>query len=95
MFVESDFAKSRVFDLRGNRTGFCGGADGAGDEPWLVRIVICKFIGSTPSTRCRGDVQIVNEIGQVEIGHANFGSTEGVGLDDIRACREELAVNVR
>ncbi len=92
--VERRAAVAGVVDVAGDRELLVGRADRAGDEPRLVGRPLVHLVDGAPGQRHGGQVQLADVVRQAELGHGDAGRAERVGLDDVGAGFQILAVDL-
>ncbi len=91
--IEGDRAYRRVVDVRRDRQRPVGRPDRAGHEPGLLRRARRVLVGRGPGEPRGGDVDLVHERLQAVVALGDGVRVERVGLDDVGARLEVLAVN--
>src|SRR5690606_39189520 len=81
--VIGDGAIAGVVDVRAQRQGAVGRADGAGDEAGLVRLFFSPAVGDLARDAGAFIVQVIDRVLQTVIGLGDGGRGEGVGLRNI------------
>jgi hypothetical protein len=90
--VEADVAEARVVHVRRQGRGAGGGAQHAGHETRPVRGAV--FVGHFPRQLGGCEVDLVHQRLHAVVGHGNAVGVEGVGLQDVGACGQVLAVDL-
>ena len=91
--IEARVAKSRVVDVRGERGGAAGRAEGARDEALNTRG--CRnLVGDRASQPRRSLVQFADQGGHSVVGLRHRRGIERIGRDDVRSDQQIGAVNV-
>lgn len=89
--VEVDVAGARVVDVRGDRGGAGGRAQGAGD---VARALVGgDHVGGAAGQARRLEVELVGQRLEAVVGQRDGVGVEGVGLDQVGAGLEVLAVD--
>ena len=86
--VERHRAIRRLVDARRDAQRPVGRADGAGDEPRLVRRAIARALCSAFGEACGFHVEVVYDVLELVVRLRYGLRAEGVGLDDVGAGRE-------
>ena len=92
--VEGDVAGAGVVDVGRDRRGAGGRAEGAGDVPRAVGGARRHRVGLAPGQPRGLEVHLVGEVLHAVVGQGDRVGVERVGLDDVGAGLEVLAVDV-
>ena len=93
--VVGHVAGAGVVDVGRDGRGAGGGAQGSGDVPRAVRRLPRHLVADPPRQPGRLEVDLVGEVLEAVVAQRDRRRVEGVGLDDVRAGLEVLAVDGR